>query len=148
MRDINDFDATSIAESGFDLDVKEPDGETSTGVILVIRGKHSDTVNNWINKTVNDEVREQQLARKRGKIVEPKTMEEIEAQNLEGALVRVAGWKNVTQPFDPALLRAAFKRNRHWVDQVVEASNNLGNFSTRPAPSSPNTPPTNSDSAS
>ena len=127
--DITSFDAVAECEGGQEFELKDKDGMTGTGITLVILGKHADTVNKWINKIVNASIREQQIAARKGKQVEPKSIDEVREQNIDGAVIRVTGWKNVKQPFTADLLKTQLKRNPHWVDQIIEESDNLGNFS-------------------
>ena len=126
--DIMSFDAVSESDAGHEFELKGTDGLTGTGIFLTIVGKHADIVSKWITKLVNTSVREQQIAQRKGKPVEPKSLDEVKAQNIEGAVLRVTGWRNVTQPFSKDLLATVFARNPHFVDQVIEESDNLGNF--------------------
>lgn len=127
--DITSFDAVTECEYGHEFELKDKDGISGIGVRLVVLGKHADVVNKWINKTVNTLIREKQIAERKGRNMDPKSLDDIREQNIEGAVIRVVGWKNVKQPFTPDLLKAALKRNPHWIDQIVEESDNLGNFS-------------------
>lgn len=129
LLDITAFDAVTECEDGHEFELKDKDGITGTGVKLVILGKHADVVNKWLNKTVNAMIRERQIAERKGRGVDAKSLDEIREHNIDGAVIRVIGWKNVKQPFTPELLKASLKRNPHWVDQIVEESDNLGNFS-------------------
>ena len=129
--DITAFDAVTECEHDYEFELKDKDGLAGTGVTLFILGKHADLVDKWINKVVNATIREQQMAARKGKPVDPKSLDELREQNIEGAVIRVTGWKNVKQAFNPDLLKAALKRNPHWVIQIVEESDNLGNFSRR-----------------
>lgn len=126
--DIMSFDAVSESEAGYEFELKDKDGITGTGVYLTVLGKHADPVNKWITKIVNTQIRENQIAARKGKQVESKSLEEIKDQNIEGAVIRVVKWRNVKQPFSKELMAATFKRNPHFVDQVIEESDNLGNF--------------------
>lgn len=126
--DITAFDAVAESEAGYEFELKGKDGITGTGVILQIIGKHADVVNKWLTKIVNAQIREQQMAQRKGKTVDAKSFDDIKDQNLEGAALRVTGWRNVAQPFTKELLIATLKRNPHFVDQIVEESDNLGNF--------------------
>jgi hypothetical protein len=129
---IDNFDAVAESDRGYKLALKNTDG-TSCGVTLCIVGRHSDIVVRWLSVLVNGYQREQALAARKGKTVEPKSMDEIKAQNIEGAVIRVTGWENVTQEFSVALMRKALTRNPHWVDQILEASDDLGNFTAQPS---------------
>lgn len=134
MIDITEFDSVKACEAGHEFELKGPDGVTGTGVTLVVIGKHADPVNKWINQVVSASMLEQQIAARKGKQVAPKSLDELRDQNIEGALVRVIGWKGVKQDFSVDLLRAALKRNPHWVDQIIVESDELGNFSKAQSP--------------
>lgn len=125
--DITQFDAVTACEKGHQFELKSTDG-SATGIKLTVLGRHADPVNKWVNKIINQSMRDQQMAARRGKTVEPKSLDELRDQNIEGACVRVIGWTGVKQTFDQDLLRSALKRNPHWVDQIIEESDNLGNF--------------------
>ena len=126
--DITSFDAVAESDNGYEFELKGTDGMTGTGVSLAIIGRHSNTVNLWLNKIVNDSIRERTMAERKGKQVEPKSFEDIKAQNLQGAVLRVVGWKNVTQEFSKELLLTVLQKNPHFVEQIIEQSDNLGNF--------------------
>lgn len=126
--DIGDFDAVAESEGGYEIELLHTDGVTGTGVFVTVQGKHSDAVKKWNGALINKMTREHQMAARKGKTVEPKTLEELDAQNIEGAAVRVIGWRNVKQPFSQDLMKGALKRNPHWIDAIVRESDDLGNF--------------------
>ena len=124
------FNAVEDCAKGYELEMKNPYGD-SLGFNLTIIGKHSDAVVNWVNGIVNKATVDAEIARRKGKPEAAKTMQELRAQNIEGAIIRVIGWSGVEQKFDKALLKTAIENNPHWVEQIVEASDDLGNF-TKP----------------
>jgi hypothetical protein len=126
--DITSFDAVTESEEGHEFELKKTDGMTGTGVSFTVIGKHANSINLWLNKIVNDSIRERGIAERKGKQVEPKSFEDIKAQNLQGAVLRVTGWKNVTQEFSKELLLTVLQKNPHFVDQIIEQSDNMGNF--------------------
>lgn len=125
--DITQFDSVKDCAGSFELAVKNADG-TAAGFSLLVIGKHSDPVQNWNAAIVNRALIEENMARKSGEIAPPKSVEEMRAQNIDGAVVRVVGWKGVKQDYSADLLRQALSRNPHWIDQIIKASDNLGNF--------------------
>jgi len=127
--DILTFDAVKACENGFEFQLIGEDGETKTGVFLTVLGKHADPVNKWINKTINDTTKAQIMAMRKQKNVDPKSLDDIKAQNIEAALVRVVGWRNVKQEFTKDLMRQVLQRNPHFVDQIIDTSDDLANFS-------------------
>lgn len=143
--DIMAFDAVAECADGHEFELLHQDGETGTGIIIVVQGKHSDEVFKWMSATVQKTTMEIEMAHKQRKQPKAKTMEELRAQNIEGAAVRCVGWKNVTQQFNRELMKAALLRNPHWIDQIVTQSDDLGNFTPKSSESCTSTPGTNSD---
>lgn len=129
--DITEFDAVAESEHGHEFELTGSDGVTGTGIYLTVLGRHSDAVTKWTTATVNQFTREQQMAHRRGKAVEPKPIEEVREQNREGAAIRVTGWRNVKQPYSIELMKSALKRNPHWIDQIIEESDDLANFTKK-----------------
>lgn len=128
--DITAFDAVALSDKGVEIELLAADGVNGTGVFVTVLGRNADAVRKHINAVIDKQTREAQYAARRGKQVEPKSMDEINAQNIESAAVRVTGWRNVRQAFDREILRNALRRNPHWVDQIIEASADLGNFTS------------------
>lgn len=126
--DILDFDAVKLSEHDHEFELKHLDGETGTGIFLKVVGKHADVATKFTAKIVNQQQREAMLAHKSGKPVQPKPLEELKAQNIEGTALRVTGWRNVKQPFSQELMRQALARNPHWIEQIIEESDSIGNF--------------------
>jgi hypothetical protein len=125
--DITSFDAVAESEAGVDIELKHADGVTGTGIVVTVIGKHADAVVAFTRNVLNRMLRDEQLAKRRGKDVEV-DIEKLKEQGREDAAIRVIGWKNVKQEFSKELLKSALVRNPHWIDQIVEASNDLGNF--------------------
>ena len=125
--DITSFNAIKEAEQGFDFELKHPDG-TPTGAILTVLGSYSTVYQKFIKKIFNDNQREIEFAKRKGKEAPEKTIEDLQQQNLESALIRVVGWKNVKQEFSPELLREILNNNPHFVAQIIEESDNAANF--------------------
>lgn len=128
--DILSFNTVADCSKGYHLEMKNPYGD-SLGFSLIILGKHSDQVVNWVNSIVNKATIDAEVARRKGKPDPAKTMQELRAQNIEGAMVRVIGWSGVEQAFDKSLLKTALENNEQWIEQIIEASDDLGNF-TKP----------------
>jgi hypothetical protein len=119
--DILGFDAVSESEAGIALAMKNTDG-TDTGVKFTVLGKHSDVVQVWSKKVFAKMQREESMAKKRGKELDV-DIDELRDQTREGAAIRVTGWEGVTQTFDKDLLRQVLTKNPHWIDAILEASN-------------------------
>jgi hypothetical protein len=127
---IEDFDAVKASEHAHKFELKSADGVTGTGVFVLVLGKNADVVQDWTSKVVNKLIRDAEYAKRRGKQVEPQSLEDIRESNIKNALVRVVGWENVQQDYTSALMEKALRRNPHWVEQIIEESDDLGNFPT------------------
>jgi hypothetical protein len=125
--DILSYSAIKDSEQGFDLVMKTPDGQDME-VIFTIIGKYAEPVQHWSKKIFAEWQRENDIAKRKGKEPESKTIDELRDQNIDGASVRVIGWKNVEQEFSKDILKQVLAQNPHWVDQIVEESDNAGNF--------------------
>ncbi|MOA08257.1 hypothetical protein D3C78_1280090 [compost metagenome] len=136
--DITAFDMVGACAVGHPATLRNPDGSL-TGITLIVRGTFAPEVVAWNSGVAEKFLNEQRAAQRRGKAAKVKTLDEIEAQNIEGAVVRVADWQGVRQPFSADQLRAALKRNPHWTAQIVEESESLGNFGTTSESSSETT---------
>lgn len=130
--DLDSFDAVAQCAQGHEFELKNMDGHTGTGITLIVQGRHSTEVSKWNGALMRKLTTEAQMAQRKGKQPEPKTLDELQEQNIDGASVRVIGWKGVKQEFDRAKLKAALKRNPHWIDQIISESDDLGNFTKAP----------------
>jgi hypothetical protein len=123
--DVLDIDGLPIVASE---EIDEDEKIIQHNVAFLVLGAQADVVAKHANKAFNQRMQEEMLARKTGKEVKQKTLEEIHESNIESALIRVVGWKNVQQEFSKDLLKAAIKKNPHWITQIIEFSNDLRNF--------------------
>lgn len=138
--DIFGFNAVAQCAAGHEFELMHQDGKTGTGIIAVVQGKHSDEVFSWMSANVHKATLEIQMAQKQRKDPKPKTLAEMRDQNIEGASIRMIGWKNVQQPFSRETLKQALRLNPHWIDQIVQESDDLGNFTPKQATDSSTTP--------
>lgn len=132
--DITEFDVVGACETGHEFELRNPDG-SGTGIKLQVLGAFAPEVVKWNAAIAEKMINEQRIAQRKGKMPKAKTMDELKAQNIESAVVRVVGWSGVRQPYTAELLRAALGRNPHWIPQVIEAADDLGNFGTTSASS-------------
>jgi hypothetical protein len=125
--DILSFDAVKDASNAAPVEMKLATGEPS-GVTFHVLGKHAEPVQALIRKMIRKQQTEDAIAKRKGRNPEIKTIEELEEQSIELAVVRVTGWEGVKQEFSADILKQALKRNPHWVEQIIDESNNDGNF--------------------
>jgi hypothetical protein len=125
--DILSFNAVKESEQGYDLAMKTTDGQ-DTGISFTIIGRYSDPVQKWTKRIFAEYQREAEIAKRKNKEPSPKSIDEMREQNIEGAMVRVIGFKNVKQEFSKEVLKEALVNNPHWVDAIIEESDNAANF--------------------
>jgi hypothetical protein len=131
--DLNQHNYTEIAEAGYEFELKLPGTGEPTGVLITVRGDQSKTVKAFARKKYAEFKLREQQAKRRGKEVEDMTLEEAEELSIESAVVRVIGWKNLTEngkdvPFTKENAERIFK-DFSWVkDQIMEESGQLLNF--------------------
>lgn len=124
-----DLNLTKQCEQAFEFEYLDPAGN-GTGVFLSVLGSQSPTVQKWIRRRLNERRQRELLAARRGKDVES-SVEDDEEFAIEGATVRLVGWRGITEPFSPGLAEELVTINPELRAQVFKASNDLGNFSRR-----------------
>jgi hypothetical protein len=54
-------------------------------------------------------------------------VEQAKEKNIEAAMVRVIGWEGGGE-FDKDKLRIGFENNPQWIEDVIDFSQDIGNF--------------------
>ena len=131
--DLAKHNYTEIAEVGYEFELKLPGTGEATGVFITVRGDQSKTVKAFARKKYAEFKLREQQAKRRGKEADDMTLEEAEELSIESAVVRVIGWKNLTEngkdlPFTKENAERVFK-DFSWVKEaVMEESGQLLNF--------------------
>jgi hypothetical protein len=125
--DITTFNAVKESEIAIPLSMKTTDGQ-DTGVTFLVIGRYAEPVQKWSKRIFAEYQREADIAKRKGKEPASKSIDELREQNIDGAVVRVVGWKGVKQNFTKGILKEALEANPHWVDAIVEESDNAANF--------------------
>jgi hypothetical protein len=131
--DLAKHNYTEIAEAGFEFELKLPGTGEGTGVFITVRGDQSKTVKAFGRKKYSEFKLREQQAKRRGKDVDDMTLEEAEELSVESAIVRVIGWKNITEngkevTFTKENAERIFKEYSWIKDQVMEEAGQLLNF--------------------
>lgn len=95
--DLAKHNYTEIAEAGYEFELKLPGTGEGTGVFITVRGDQSKTVKAFGRKKYSEFKLREQQAKRRGKEADDMTLEEAEELSIESAIVRVIGWKNITE---------------------------------------------------
>lgn len=123
--------AISASETPFEFDYLLPDGSKS-GVRLQVLGSQSAKVQAEINRLINER-RTQESAKayatqRSGGAEAITPIEDDIAFGHRLSAVRLVGWVGVEEPYSEAGALMLCQSNADISDQVLKASNNLGNF--------------------
>lgn len=131
--DLNKNNFADAAEAGYEFELLLPGTQEPTGAFITVRGEQSKTVKAYARKKYAEFKLREQQAKRRGKDVDDMTLEEAEELSIESAIVRVIGWKGITEgkaevPFTKENAERIFKEHSWIKDAVMEESSQLLNF--------------------
>jgi hypothetical protein len=145
MTDAIDFDTLDTAaacEKPYEFELVHPQTKAPLGVFVSVVGPESAAFKNKIRRQINQERRKAFEAQRKGKGVEPSTIEEDEAETVNLVAELVKGWRTVKDgksepviywkgdklPFSAESV-SRWLTHFPWVrEQINEASGDLGNF--------------------
>jgi hypothetical protein len=124
---LDDFDLSTASDTPFDLEVLNTKG-VKTALTLQVLGSESEKVQEWTNRQAN-RIRTQATQKSVTGKEKVRTAEEDDEYIIESAVVRVIGWSGLAEPFNKENVTRLMARNVHARMQVLQASNELGNYS-------------------
>ena len=121
------------AETGYEFEVKLPDG-TSTDFFITVRGDLSPVVNKYTKQLATKQMMKEIQDKRRNKGEQPLDFDELETQLTEAAGIRVITWRgleegkgNVTEPTPENVKRILTQHT--WIrEQILEEGGNKANF--------------------
>ncbi len=121
------------AETGYEFEVKLPDG-TSTDFFITVRGDLSPVVNKYTKQLATKQMMKEIQDKRRNKGEQPLDFDELETQLTEAASIRVITWRgleegkgNVTEPTPENVKRILTQHT--WIrEQILEEGGNKANF--------------------
>lgn len=130
--DIKKINTAGKSEEGYEFELKLPDGN-GTGAYITVRGEYSATVRNHLKKKINEYQVKAKVAERKKQAVEEPTLDEIEDEIREKAIVRIVTWRGFTEgktevPFSVEAANELLKNNPWIQEQIMEESSNLSNF--------------------
>lgn len=143
---INSQPAAQASEHGYQFEPVYPGTRQGIGATITVRGPHSEAVREHARLKLRESQTRELVARKRGKSVEPLTLDDVESNLVALAVAYTMGWDGMeTQPgqplpFSPAAAAEVYRAHPWMRDQVIEEAQDLGNFIKPSSPSSSNTP--------
>ena len=121
------------AEAGYEFELMIPEINEKTGAFITVRGAESPKVKQHGRRKFNEMQFKEHNAKKKGKDLEPITLDEAEEMAIESALVRIISWKGLEEKgkdleFNEENARRVLK-DHPWIrEQVINESNQLSNF--------------------
>jgi hypothetical protein len=95
---------------------------------LQVLGSESEKVQEWTNRQAN-RIRTQATQKSVTGKEKVRTAEEDDEYIIESAAIRVVGWSGLAEPYSKDNAARLMGRNVHIRMQVLQASNDLGNYS-------------------
>ena len=130
--DIEVTDLADKAETGYEFEVKLPDG-SSTDFYITVRGNLSPKVKKFSKDLFNQLQLKELQAKRKGKADQPVDLEEAEETLIKSAVARIVTWKGledggkVVEPNQENFVRIMTELD--WVrKQVLDESDNDANF--------------------
>lgn len=130
-----DLDITKKCEAGFEFEVTDEATGKGVGIFLTVIGAHAPAVENYTKKHLNQRRVFDEMQQKRGKKAAVRTIEEDVDFGIELAAVRVIGWRGISDAFTPEGAIKLCTTNPPIKEQILRASEDIGNFSSLPAKS-------------
>lgn len=134
--DLSNIDTPATSEAGLEIEL-DYNGQ-KTGWFVTVRGEHAPSVKRWQLGVGNKFRLKEWQDKRKGKNDTPAPMTEEDMElGLRAAVARIAGFRGVVfsgQPFDFSEANAYELVRRHppFADQVLEFSNDIGNFTKKP----------------
>ena len=124
IEDFNEIDQCKDAE---EMEFLDQDGEP-TGITVMVLGSKAAKVTKWLMRNLDKQERwNAQQARKGNKAEIQPTAEKVEF-GTEYAAIRIVSWKGITEECTPQMALHFCTVNDLFRSQVLEFSEDLGNF--------------------
>jgi hypothetical protein len=91
--DLASLDTVAASDKGARIAILHPINKEPIGIFIQLLGKHSTTFRELIRERINKRVKAESMAAKRGKNLDPRTAEEVEAEALEMLVACTLGWE-------------------------------------------------------
>lgn len=131
--DLASLNTTSASNKGAEIELLHPTENTPLGIYITVLGKDSDVFRDHVKHDVNQRLRKEAMATKRGKSLDPTTAEQVEEQSIELLTICTTGWRNMVYNGEELAFTVAnvamVYRELLWVRrQIDEAIGDLENF--------------------
>jgi len=93
MLDLASLDTIAASDAGARIEILHPVNKEPIGIFITLLGKHSTTFRELVREKINKRVKAESMASKRGKTLDPRTAEEVEAEALEMLVACTLSWE-------------------------------------------------------
>ena len=124
---IEDFNEIDQCKDAQPMEFKDEKGN-EIGITVMVLGSQSEIVTKWRNKKLNAQRRYEDQQTKRGKNADVKPIEEDLEFGTEFTSIRIVGWTGIEEEYSPKIALRWCSVNTEIVKQVMEFSEDLGNF--------------------
>jgi hypothetical protein len=133
MLDLKKTNLAESAELGHEFELLLPESQDKTGGFITVRGRMSPVVRNHAKRKYTEFMQREAQAKRKGKEVEPMSIDEAEDSAIDNAIVRIIGWRGIGKdgvelPFNKENAEAVLREHTWIRDQVMDESDNLLNF--------------------
>mgnify|MGYP000440936567 CR=1 FL=1 len=131
--DLGKSNLTKLSSVGCEFELVVPEVSEATGIMMKVRGEKSAEVQAFAKRMYNQIQFKEAAAKRKGKPVEPMSLDEAEDYAVEAAMVRLIGWTNMKEdgvevPYNKENAERIL-REHPWIrDCIIEEAQNLGNF--------------------
>jgi hypothetical protein len=126
MFSLSDLNVVKKCEEAVEFEVLDESGE-GVDIFISVVGGHASQVQNGVNKLINRR-RRQALGKKRGKKDDFTPVEDDINFGIEAAVIRMTGWRNITEEFNEENATLLCTINPDIRTQVIENSEAVANL--------------------
>ena len=131
--DLADLDTTAACDKGAEIELRHPVTNEPLGIFVTVLGKDSSAFKEYMRTAINDKLRKEAMAKKRGKDIDPATYEAAESETIDLLIVCTVGWRNMVMggkqlEFNVPNARTVYSTYSWIRKQVDEGISNLENF--------------------
>lgn len=133
--DLATLDTKAACSKGYEVELKHPTTSVPLGMFITIVGKDSQEFRDYTREKTNIRLKRDAMAQKRGKDPEIRTVESIEAENIELLVICTKGWRGIMKdgvelPFSVQNAIALYKDYPWAYDQINDAVGDVSLFLT------------------
>lgn len=135
--DLASIDPVAACNVGHEFELKHPSTEKPLGIFLTVLGSESDPVREYRREKLNERLRNESMAKKRGKDLPIQTVQDFEESTIEVLLITLVGWRMGDSPtitFEGQQLEFNLMNARKvltklpWIREQINEETNLENF--------------------